>query len=106
MPEDIDDFVEFGALSDDNSWITEDTLTPPLPKDETIHKLNNGSQGFSTEGIEERIDGCLEERKDRLKESAQNAERCELDDIRDRLNWVYSQINKDKIHDRLDILDL
>lgn len=106
MPKDIDDYIKFNTKVYDYVYIAEKTLTPPLPKDETVYDLNNGATDFSSEGVEERADSCLEQRKDILFKWAKHADDDELSDIRETLDIVNSKINKDKIHDRFEILDL
>ena len=60
MLKDIDSFIEWNNHGD---FLIEETLTPSLPKDETIYELNNISKDFSSLGIEERNEICLEQRK-------------------------------------------
>jgi len=104
MPKEIDDFINFN--NGDGGYVTEETLTPILPKDETVYDLNNGTVAFYSEGIEDRADSCLEQRKEILLEWAKHANDDELSDIRESLDVVQLKIDKDKVQDRFEILDL
>jgi hypothetical protein len=102
--EEIDDFIKFNDVG--GTFLTEETLTPIKPKDETIYDLNNGTIPFSSAGIEDRVDLCLDIRKENLLASALEADEEELTEIRKKLDIVNEKIDKDKVHDRFEILDL
>lgn len=99
----IDKFVEMGT---EGGGITEETMTPPLPKSEIISEINNKYIPFSSEGVEERCEEYLEQRKKNLIESKNNANNNELEDIQSQLDIVSLRIENNKIKDRFEILDL
>ncbi len=103
MAEEIDEFVE---MRGGDGYITESTLTPHLPKDETIYALNNKYGEFSWDGIDERCESYLEQRESNLLESKGKASSEELGDIQSRLDIVHIKMENNKIHDRFEILDL
>ena len=122
----IDAAIEMGVdiMGSSNGGITDETMTSPLPKDETIYLNNNLDHQFSEVGIEERTleyvvnkesFEYLEKRKEEL-EAAKKfnpeflidsalAEK-ELIEIQERMRIVNDKLCDYKINSRFEILDL
>ena len=102
-----DNFVEFNetGVNGVRGYITEDNLTPPLPKDNIIREINNKDKEFSTDGIEERTFNCLDGRVKYLLKSQEEAKK-QLEEIEERLESVKLKTKDNTIHDRFEILDI
>ena len=99
------DIIKFNT---ENGYISNDekTLTQPLPRDTTIYPNNNKDKEFSSDGVEEREEGNKYNRKKNLLKSMENATEKEKKYLKENLEIVKEEIDRDAIHSRFEILDL
>lgn len=100
----IDSLIDWN--SGDDHFVSEDNLTPMLPRDETIYSNNNKDRPFSEDGIDERSEACMERREARLSSLKEYVDKKELVYLKERLGDVRLKIENNKIHSRFEILDL
>lgn len=104
LHEEIDSLIDWN--SGGGHFLTEDNLTPSLPRDEFIYLNNNKDRPFSEDGIGERRLNYIEERKENLINLKKSANDDELKYLEIRLDDVRLQIENNKIKSRFEILDL
>ncbi len=99
MIEEIDNMIKL-MTDPDRDFLTEETMTKPLPRDTKIYSNNNKFIPFCEEGVVERLKA-----KKLLMEKGEATQE-ELDRISIELNKVKLRIKESGIQSRFDILDL
>ena len=107
LVKEVDNLIKL-MTNPDRDFLTEETMTKPLPRDTKIYPNNNKDKPFNDEGVVDRRLRQLAERLKAKKLLIENEEATqeELNEISIELGKVKLRIKESGIQSRFDILDL
>jgi len=101
----VDKLIKWRTNGD---FITDDdsSITPTILWDGKISEINNRDKEFSMDGVLKRELDNLEQRKENIEKSLETANKKEKKYLEGRLEVVDEIVEKNKIHNRFEILDI